>query len=177
MHLFKFFANKPPEDMKQSNSSFYLAVNNRRNSADAQWFFSRPLGKNEIGQFMTRAANSVWMKENVKAHSVRKTNIGRLLDAEYPEVYISELAGHKNLQSLRNYKVPSRAHQRNMSGTLSGVKRPAAAVESHGGSMKENLSPLPETSNKIVHRNENQNVALSEIMYFCLEITLTRTLI
>ena len=48
-------------------------------------------------------------------HSVKKTSISRLLDADVLENYVMQLSGHKNIESLSSYKTPSSAHQRKMS--------------------------------------------------------------
>ena len=52
-------------------------------------------------------------------HAVRKTSIGRLLDADVPVNYVAQLSGHKNLKSLDSYKCASLLHQRKMSLVLS----------------------------------------------------------
>ena len=56
----------------------------------------------------------------VANHSVRKTSIGRLLDANTPETFVAQLSGHENLQSLQSYKSANEHHQRQMSYILSG---------------------------------------------------------
>ena len=81
-------------------------------------FHNRPLGKNDIGSFLSKAAKIAKIEGNVKGHSVRKNNISRLLDADFPEICLSKLSGHKDVQSLRNYKSPSMSHQQSMSETL-----------------------------------------------------------
>ena len=57
--------------------------------------------------------------KNWSNHSVRKTSISRLLDANVPENFVAQLSGHKNTQSLQSYKSASEHHQRQMSNTLS----------------------------------------------------------
>ena len=42
------------------------------------------------------------------------------VQTDYPEIFASQLSGHKHVQSLRNYKQSSISHQRRMSETLSG---------------------------------------------------------
>ena len=52
-------------------------------------------------------------------HSVRKTCISRLLDADVPENFVAQLSGHKSTESLQSYKSASAKHQKRMSLTLS----------------------------------------------------------
>ena len=51
-----------------------------------------PLGTNEIDKFLTTAANNPMLQRKgakVANHAVRKTSIGRLLDANTPETFDS----------------------------------------------------------------------------------------
>ena len=64
-----------------------------------------------------KAGLQAWGRK-LSNHSVRKTIISRLLDAGIPENFVTQLSGHKILQSLGSYKSASLAHQRQMSDTL-----------------------------------------------------------
>ena len=55
----------------------------------------------------------------VANHSVRKTGIGKLLDENVPEVYVAQYSGHKNIDSLKNYKSANKTHRFQMSSILS----------------------------------------------------------
>ena len=46
-------------------------------------------------------------QENVYSHSVRKTCISRMMDAEVPVDYLAQLSEHKDLKSLDSYKTAS----------------------------------------------------------------------
>lgn len=72
---------------------------------------------------MTKAAKNAGLPGNVTNHSVRKTCISRLMDAEVPVNYGAQLSGHKNLKSLDSYKRASDEHQRKMSLVLSIDKK------------------------------------------------------
>ena len=102
--------------------SFYLAVRQSRSSQDQVWYMRSPLGKNEIGKFLSTAAEKAGLHregKRVTNHSVRKTCISRLLDADIPENFVAQLSGHKSTESLQSYKSASSTHQRKMSLTLS----------------------------------------------------------
>ena len=72
---------------------------------------------------MTKAAKSAGLPGNVTNHSVRKTCISRLMDAEVPVNYVAQLSGHKNVKSLDSYKTASDEHQLKMSLVLSSGKK------------------------------------------------------
>ena len=77
---------------------------------------------------MTKAAKNAGLLRNVTNHSVRKTCISRLMDAEVPVNYVAQLSGHKNIKSLDSYKTASDNHQRKMSLLLSrGTKSPISS--------------------------------------------------
>ena len=103
--------------MNNPESPFYLA--HKRKQADAEWYMNAPLGKNSIGNFLKMAAKRTGLQGNVTNHAVRKTSIGRLLDADLPANYVAQLSGHKNLKSLDSYKSASLLHQRKISLALS----------------------------------------------------------
>ncbi|KAL9953741.1 hypothetical protein ACROYT_G041203 [Oculina patagonica] len=105
--------------MNNPESPFYLAIKHKRKPSDAVWYMNAPLGKNSIGQFLKTAAKRTGLQGNVTNHAVRKTSIGRLLDADVPPNYVAQLSGHKNLKSLDSYKSASLTHQRKMSLVLS----------------------------------------------------------
>ena len=69
-----------------------------------------PLGKKK---------NRKEKEKKVTNHSVRKTCISRLLDADVPENFVTQLSGHKSTESLQSYKSASAKYQKRMSLTLS----------------------------------------------------------
>lgn len=119
VYYYKKFKSHRPEEMKNADSPFYLAINHRRRPGNSIWYMKAPLGKNEIGKLMTTAAQAAGLQGNITNHSVRKTCISRLMDAEVPVNYVAQLSGHRNLKSLDSYKAASVEHQRKMSLILS----------------------------------------------------------
>ena len=89
--------------MLDPDAPFYLAINHRRKPSDEVGYLDRPLGKNEIGKFLKNAFASAKLDETnkkVSNHSVRKTSVGRLLEADVQTNFVAQLSGHKNLKSL-----------------------------------------------------------------------------
>ena len=123
--FYKTFKSHRPVEMNQPESPFYLAVRQNRSSQDQVWYMRSPLGKNEIGKFLSTAAQNAGLHregKRVTNHSVRKTCISRLLDADIPENFVAQLTGHKSTESLQSYKSASSNHQRRMSLTLSRAR-------------------------------------------------------
>ena len=94
---YKSFKSHRPEEMMRPDSPFLLAINHRRKPENNIWYSKSPLGKNEIGKFMVMAAKRAGLTGNITNHSVRKTCISRLMDAEVQANYVAQLSGHKNL--------------------------------------------------------------------------------
>ena len=65
------------------------------------------------------APRGAGLQGNITNHSIHKTSISRLMDAEVPVNYVAHPNGHKNLKSLDSYKAASIEHQRKMSYMLS----------------------------------------------------------
>lgn len=134
--LYKAFRSHRPTEMNQNDSPFYLAINHNRIANSEIWYKKCPLGKNEIGKFLSKAVQCGHLGgiKKVANHSVRKTSIGRLLDANCPETFVAQLSGHKSLNSLSHYKVPSLKHQRIMSNVLSRTDDSQSFLTSSGAS-------------------------------------------
>ena len=106
---------------KMPSYPFFLAANHKVWREKSVWYKVSPLGKNQIANFLPKVAQNAGLQacgKKIANHSVRKTSITRLLDAGIPENYVTQLSGHKNLQSLSSYKSASLTHQRQMSDTL-----------------------------------------------------------
>ena len=81
------------------------------------------MGKNTIGQILTNARKRFgFTGKKVSNHTVRKTGLGRLLDADTPEVFVAQHAGMANTDSLKSYKSAGKIQISNMSRILSGGK-------------------------------------------------------
>ena len=60
-------------------------------------------------------------------HSVRKTGIGCLLDANVPEIYVAQHSGMKSIDSLSSYKHANEESQVKMSDILNRNKKNEAS--------------------------------------------------
>ena len=106
--------SKATEEAKTPTSPFFLTINHNAWRTKSTWYKVSPRGKNQIGQFLPKAAKKAGLQacgRKLSNHSVRKTSISRLLDADIPENFVTQLSGRKNLQSLSSYKSASLAHQ------------------------------------------------------------------
>ena len=140
--------------MLTSDAPFYLAINHKRNPEDKVWYLNRHLGKRLLKE-STEAAlgkeNQQGLKRKLTNHSVRKTSIGRLLDANVEANYVAQLSGHKNLKSLDSYKSASLQNQKAMSAILNNGSAPSTSsstvtVQTQSAStlllaQKENFKP------------------------------------
>ena len=108
--------------MNVPEAPFVLAVRRGKQLNSNIWYMPAPLGKNMIGNFLAKAAERAGIQRRgskISNHSVRKTCISRLLDADVPENFASQLSGHKNTESLQSYKSAGDKQQRQMSYALS----------------------------------------------------------
>ena len=121
------------------------------------------LGKNEIGKFMSKAATNAGLQRSgskVCNHSVRKTSISRLLDANTPEIFVAQLSGHKSLQSLLSYKIASVQHQQKMSNILSRTQSSSTvSLQSHQ-SMHDMSSTSQYPQSQLKSFNQSSHEAL-----------------
>ena len=94
----------------------------------------------------TAAKNASLQREGKKVtnHSVTKTCISRLLDADVPENFVAQVSGHKSTESLQSYKSASAKHQKRTSELL------ASSRIRHGG------SPLSASHRKCILLSETE---------------------
>ena len=101
--------------MNDPERSFHLAIKHKRKRSDTICYMNSPHGKNSIVKFLKIAVKRSGLQGNVKNHAVRKTSIGRLLDADVAANYVVQLSSHKKWKSLDSYTSASVLHQRKMS--------------------------------------------------------------
>ena len=63
--------------MNDPESGFYFAIKHQHNPGDNVWTKKFPLGKNEVGKLLLKAAQN---------YSVRKTYISKLLNSHVPVI-------------------------------------------------------------------------------------------
>ena len=64
--FYKKFSSQRPVEMNAPKSPFYLAVRHNRRSNEEIWYMKAPLGKNEIGKFMSTAAKNAGLQREGK---------------------------------------------------------------------------------------------------------------
>ena len=121
--LFEKFLSHRPEDSKNCNSPFYLATIPESKITNNIWFYNRPLGKNSLGKFMFEAkdilGSASTSRSKIANHSARKTSISSLLNNNIHPIHVSQLSGHKNIDSLKSYHSASKQQQESMSDIIS----------------------------------------------------------
>ena len=113
--LYKLYASKRPESMRDSISRFYLSLNKNYGETSDQWYSSQPMGKNTLSSLARTMSTKAGFSARHTNHSARKTSITNLLDAEVPATEVAQLSGHKNLMSLNHYNTVSLEKQIKMS--------------------------------------------------------------
>lgn len=124
VNLYKLYAEKRPEDMRDATSRFYICKNPVYGSdkpTGSLWYISIPMGKNPIGKFAKVMSTKAGLSGKHTNHSGRKTCVSKLLDANVPPTEVVQISGHKNLLSLNSYNTVSMKKQINMSNVLHKV--------------------------------------------------------
>ena len=74
VRYFKIFESHRPEEAKTPTSPFFLAINHNAWRTKSTWYKVSPLGKNQIGQFLPKAAKKAGLQacgRKLSNHSVR----------------------------------------------------------------------------------------------------------
>ena len=145
VQIFRQFVQHRPECCKTDDSPFYLTVrHNFDHNIDQVWYHPKPLGVNKIGEFLSKAS-SILSAANLSStigkisnHSARKTSITKLLSNDVHPLIVSQLSGHKNIDSLNSYYVASKKQQEHMSTILNdSVSKQKLPVEVENAMMQD----------------------------------------
>ena len=123
--LYKRYADKRPELMCQNDSPFYLATitNKSMPTENERWFLSQPIGVNKLNGLLKTMALRAHLPDlsymRITNTSVRKHLCQKLLDSNIPDTHAIHITGHKNLQSLNNYRKLSNKQKQHVSTLLS----------------------------------------------------------
>ena len=139
------FVSHRPIEANDGNFPFYLTI--RPTNAGNIWYFPRPLGKNKLGEFLSKAAPFVNLenlhnkksRSKVSNHSARKTSITNLLNSNIHPLHVSQLSGHKNIESLNSYHTASKSQQKRMSQVLSSSISSSANISEP---LQKQIQPL-----------------------------------
>ena len=93
---------------------FCLFVGINRSKKAKTWYVDAPLGENKIIKIMTNIAEMGGIVGRFTNHSARRTMCTQLLQSRLDPLNVSQLTGHKNVNSLIHYNTTSDAQQRAM---------------------------------------------------------------
>ena len=151
--VYKFYAEKRPNEMNTDEAPFYLAVNHcKKVSSDKSWFKKSAIGVNTLNSLMKRMAEKAGLGPNISNHSGRKTMMQTLTNNDVPPTDIVQLSGHKNLQSVTNYSTVTQNQQMKMSRALANL---ATCKESSTSSISEQ-----KPNREVEHQQQQQAMAL-----------------
>lgn len=116
--FFKEYAKRRPSLANTAESPFFLAISYSKDPNE--WYMNRPMGKNKLGGILTNARKRFeFQGKKVSNHTVRKTGISRLLDANVQDIFVAQHAGMANVDSLKSYKSAGNLQIAAMSDVLS----------------------------------------------------------
>ena len=77
-------------------------------------------------------------RSKISNHSARKTSITTLLNNNVHPMHVSQLSGHKNIESLKSYHTASSKQKRNMSDIINNNKQQQKQQEQQSSNDKVN---------------------------------------
>ncbi|KAK3700178.1 hypothetical protein QZH41_010617, partial [Actinostola sp. cb2023] len=79
VRFYQIFESHHPVEMNAPDSPFFLAVRNHRADNDPVWYMKAPLGKNEIGKFLSSAAEKAGIQRAGKKLQPKKCSVVPIL--------------------------------------------------------------------------------------------------
>ena len=119
--------------MLEPDSSFYLSVNYFKTETHASvegknWFKAQPMGMNKLNNIMKDMTQAAGISGKTN-QSGRKTLVLKLQDSGVPPKQITQIRGHKNLQSVNNYSSLREKQMASISRILSSTTKAAILIE------------------------------------------------
>ena len=117
--------------MCKDDSPLFLKVRcDVKYTSNKVWYFSKPLGKNSVGEFMSKARKILENNSSGKIsnHSARKRTITNLLNQEINPLHVQQISGHKKLESLNSYHTASLSQQKKISNAISSSSDVSASA-------------------------------------------------
>ncbi|XP_071116776.1 uncharacterized protein, partial [Haliotis cracherodii] len=123
--------------LNPNNGAFYQAPKRRVHVDDTEWYTTRPVGVNVIGNMMKEISTNAGLKVYTN-HCLRATAITLLSNAGIENCEICKITGHKTDESLKSYSIDSSsAQKRHYSNILQGQQQLAN---------ERNLVPVQDTN-------------------------------
>ncbi len=102
--MYTLYASKRPVECLSDESPFYLAINHTGwTPTSVRWFKCNPMGEDRLSRCMKIMAQKVGLVGKYTNHSVCRTMCTQLLQAGVAPTLITQLSGHKKINSLSSY--------------------------------------------------------------------------
>ena len=168
--LYKQYKLRRPVESCALDSPFFLTIDQKVKvdpKKDGVWFRNQAMGKNKIGSVLTNARKMFGIPgRKVANHSVRKTSIGRLLDANLAETFVVQHAGMKSLDSLKAYKCANKSQIHEMSAILSNENTVSGPGTSNDSNVLEYVEITEDQENTNIISNSQSNRNSSKVELF-----------
>ena len=165
VETYKIFADHRPIGFSNAGDPFYLAtITHLQNpKVGEKWFLRGPVGKNKLNTLMKTMAKKANLPDlenkRITNSSARKRLCQTLLSHNIPDTQAIHVTGHKNPQSLNNYRQLTNRQKFAMSNILSGAPQLAQVEDSrplHSGTDDYFSVPSRDTLvNLDLHRSIN----------------------
>lgn len=180
VHIYKTYQDKRPGDFSDPSHPFYLATvtNVHAPAPDQRWFLRAPVGVHKLSQLMKKMAGRANLPnlatKRITNTSVRKYLCQKLVENNIPDTQAVHISGHKNPNSLNNYRSLRNEQKCTMSTLLStnlSNISPVCSVPQSSSRTGNELIPTtksvrPSISLPLGHRtsvlNNTENISLPQ---------------
>lgn len=129
-----FYEAKRPGDFCNANDPYYLAAvtNDKTPDVRDRWYLRAPVGRNKLDNMMRGMSKRANLPgyERLTNTSVRKSLVQKMTDNQVPDSLQVYVTGHKNTQSLNNYRTLNDRHKYAISNMLSNTTKTTELVPS-----------------------------------------------
>ena len=138
--MYKLYRANRPQNMSHEDSPFFLGIN--RNGKSSQWYRSQPMGNDTLGSIMKRMCVAAGLRGKHTNHSVRKTTMTNLVQANIDSNPSCQLSSHKNVNSVNRYAVASKFQQKEMCNVLQNPDESSYMLALPGPSREARVVPV-----------------------------------
>ena len=166
VNIYKTYRDKRPQGYSNPDDPYYIAATTVVNPGPNQaWFMRGPVGQNKLKTTMKRMVSRANMQSDKRLTntSVRKHLCQKLMENQVPDTQAVQITGHKNPNSLNNYRSLNSAQKNHISSLLANTN----TVQQPGFHTQSVMSTAPIFGHSVAQSNTQNSSHQAHKSVFC----------
>ena len=166
VNIYKTYSDKRHQGYSNPDDTYYIAATTVVNPGPNQaWFMRGPVGQNKLTTTMKRMVSRANIQSDKRLinTSVRKHLCQNLMENQVPDTQAVQITGHKNPNSLNNYRSLNSAQKNHISSLLANKN----TVQQPGFQAQSVMSTAPVFGHSVAQSNTQNSTHQAHKSVFC----------